>query len=55
MNEKALRTGPPVATVRERPTTLARVVTLIAVIVPPLSIVSIIGLWAGVGIGWLDV
>lgn len=55
MSERAVRSGPPVATVRQRPTTLARVVTLIAVIVPPLSILSILGIWAGVGVSWLDV
>ena len=45
----------PVGTVLERTSRVSQVVTLIAVIVPPLGVVSAMGLLWGVGFHWVDV
>ncbi len=44
----------PVATVRSRTTRISQVVTLIAVIVPPLGILSAMGVLWGVAFHWVD-
>ena len=44
-----------VGTVRERTSRVSQVVTLIAVVVPPLGVVSAMGLLWGVGFHWIDV
>src|SRR3954464_74103 len=44
----------PVGTVRERTSRVSQVVTLVAVIVPPLGVVSAMGLLWGVGFHWVD-
>src|SRR4051812_48587952 len=46
--------GAPVGTVRERTSRVSQVVTLIAVVVPPLGIVSAMGLLWGVGFHVVD-
>jgi stearoyl-CoA desaturase (delta-9 desaturase) len=43
-----------VGTVRSRTSRISQVVTLIAVVVPPLGLVSAIGLLWGVGFHWVD-
>ena len=43
-----------VGTVRERTSRVSQVVTVIAVIVPPLGLVSAMGLLWGVGFHWID-
>ena len=45
----------PVGTVRDHTTRVSQVITLIAVIVPPLGVVSAMGLLWGVGFHWIDV
>ena len=45
----------PVGTVLERTSRVSQVVTLIAVIVPPLGVISAMGLLWGVGFHWVDV
>ena len=45
----------PVGTVRSRTCRISQVVTLIAVVVPPLGLVSAMGLLWGVGFHWVDV
>jgi stearoyl-CoA desaturase (delta-9 desaturase) len=44
-----------VATVRPRTSRVSQVVTLVAVVVPPLGVVSAMGLLWGVGFHWVDV
>ena len=44
-----------VATVRERTTRASQVVTLLAIVIPPLGvIIAAVGLW-GVALSWVDV
>jgi stearoyl-CoA desaturase (Delta-9 desaturase) len=43
-----------IATVRERTSFASQIVTLIAVVAPPLGLVSAMGLLWGVGFGWVD-
>ncbi|MBM3635215.1 MAG: acyl-CoA desaturase [Actinobacteria bacterium] len=45
---------PLVATVREKPLTSARIITLIAIVVPPLALLSVTGLLWGVAVGPVD-
>lgn len=45
----------PVATVRERTSLPSRIVTLVAVVVPFLGVLSAAGVLWGVALGWLDV
>ena len=44
----------PVGTVRARTSRISQVVTLVAVVVPPLGLVSAMGLLWGVGFHWID-
>ena len=43
-----------VATVRTRTSRISQIVTLVAVVVPPLGLVSAMGLLWGVGFHWVD-
>lgn len=52
---EATASGPPVATVRTRTSTASRVVTLVAVLVPPLGVASAVGLLWGVAVRPIDV
>src|SRR3977135_4100015 len=45
----------PVGTVRERTSRLSQVVTVIAVVVPPLGVGSAMGFLWGVGFHWIDI
>ncbi len=54
MNGQALETRTAVATVREHTSRISQIVTLIAVIVPPLGLVSAMGLLWGVAFHWID-
>ena len=54
MTEQALDRGPVVATVRSGTSRISQIVTLVAVIVPPLGIVSAMGLLWGVAFRWAD-
>ncbi|MBY0309036.1 MAG: acyl-CoA desaturase [Phycisphaerales bacterium] len=47
--------GPPVGTVRERTSIASRVVTLVAVLVPPLGVLSALGILWGVAVRPVDV
>src|SRR5256712_6183300 len=47
--------GTQVGTVRTRTSRISQVVTLIAVVVPPLALISAMGLLWGVGFHWVDV
>jgi stearoyl-CoA desaturase (delta-9 desaturase) len=47
--------GAEVATVRERTSVASRLITLVAVIVPPLGVLSAAGLLWGVALSWVDV
>jgi stearoyl-CoA desaturase (delta-9 desaturase) len=47
--------GPPVGTVRERTSLASRIVTLVAVAVPPLGVLSAIGLFWGVAVRPVDI
>src|SRR3954470_2906222 len=51
MGEEALRIG----TVRPRTSRASQVVTVVAVVVPPLGLVSAMGLLWGIGFHWVDV
>jgi len=50
-----IETAAPVGTVRSRSSRISQVVTLVAVVVPPLGVASAIGLLWGVGFHWFDV
>jgi len=52
--DPANRRQPLVATVREKPLTSARIITLIAIVVPPLALLSVTGLLWGVAVGPID-
>ena len=45
---------PRIATVRLRTSRISQLVTLVAVVVPPLGIFSVMGLFWGVGFNWVD-
>ena len=49
-----LTTSLPIATVRARTSRISQVVTLVAVVVPPLGLLSAMGLLWGVAFHWLD-
>jgi stearoyl-CoA desaturase (Delta-9 desaturase) len=49
------QTGPPVGTVRERTSIASRVVTLVAVLVPPVGVLSALGILWGVAVRPVDV
>jgi stearoyl-CoA desaturase (delta-9 desaturase) len=51
---EATAPGPPVATVRERTSIPSRIVTMIAVLVPPLGVLSAVGLLWGVAVRPVD-
>jgi stearoyl-CoA desaturase (delta-9 desaturase) len=55
MVDQTLDTTIPVATVRGRTSPWSQVVTLIAVVVPPIGLVSAMGLLWGVAFHWVDV
>ena len=56
MTEQTITHPPtPIGTVRPRTSRISQVVTLIAVIVPPLGILSAMGLLWGVAFHWVDV
>jgi stearoyl-CoA desaturase (Delta-9 desaturase) len=52
---EAAATGPPIATVRPRTSTSSRIVTLVAVLVPPLGVLAAIGLLWEVAVRPVDV
>jgi stearoyl-CoA desaturase (delta-9 desaturase) len=55
MSEQTISQPPtPIATVRSRTSRISQVVTLIAVIVPPLGILSAMGVLWGVAFHWVD-
>ena len=54
MSAQSTETALPVGTVRTRTSRVSQVVTLIAVVVPPLGLVSAVGLLWGVGVHWVD-
>ncbi len=51
----ALPAAPQIATVRERTSRASQIVTLLAVIIPPLGLLSAAGLLWGVALSWVDV
>src|SRR5256885_11513918 len=54
MSARSTETALPVGTVRTRTSRVSQVVTLIAVVVPPLGLVSAVGLLWGVGVHRVD-
>ena len=52
---EAAAAGPPIATVRPRTTVPSRIVTLVAVLVPPLGVLAAIGLLWEVAVRPVDV
>ena len=54
MGEQTLDTRVPVGTVRPATSLISQVVTLVAVVVPPLGILSAMGLLWGVAFHWVD-
>ena len=52
---EAAATGPPIATVRPRTSVSSRIVTLVAVLVPPLGVLAAIGLLWEVAVRPVDV
>jgi stearoyl-CoA desaturase (delta-9 desaturase) len=54
MTDHAVDTPVPVATVRERTSFASQLVTLIAVVVPPVGLASAMGLLWGVAFHWID-
>ena len=47
--------GAAVATVREQTTRASQVVTMIAIVLPPLGLIAVaVGLW-GIALSWVDV
>jgi stearoyl-CoA desaturase (delta-9 desaturase) len=54
MDDETLPAAVRIGTVRQRTSRISQVVTLVAVVVPPLALVSAMGLLWGVGFHWLD-
>jgi|GEM_PF-123466 len=52
--EPPQRRAPLVATVRDKPLLSARIITIIAIVVPPLALLSVTGLLWGVAVGPVD-
>src|SRR5438270_904397 len=55
MTEQVLDAEVPVGTIRERTSRISQIVTLVAVVVPPLGLFSAMGLLWGVAFRWVDV
>ena len=55
MTEQVLDPEVPVGTIRERTSRISQIVTLVAVVVPPLGLFSAMGLLWGVAFRWVDV
>src|SRR5437588_12532063 len=55
MTEQGLDPEVPVGTIRERTSRISQIVTLVAVVVPPLGLFSAMGLLWGVAFRWVDV